>query len=309
MTLPPLILITFIFQLISPSPLLAQPNTQGLTIIPPRFELQANPGDNLSETIKLRNDTDLPVSYEVIVEDFTSSGEEGGVYLEEGESDQAFSLAQWLTPAVDEIVLQPRQEQTFRYTITVPKAAEPGGHYASVLFVTTPEVAQPGAANVATRIGALVLLRISGNVTETAKIETFSAPAYLKSGPVPLTLRVQNQGNVHVQPKGTIIITDLFGRKVDEVPLRNANVLPSAIRKTETTWDKVNLLGRYTATLVATYGQQNLPLTAATRFTVASPTAVILLVVAGLALLFFVISLFSGRSRLRQALKTFVTGK
>lgn len=292
-----------------PGLVLAQTDTKGLTVIPPRFELLANPGDSLSETIKVRNDTAAAVTYDVVIEDFASSGEEGGVALEEQSTDNSFTLAEWITPETDNLVLEPLEERTFRYSISVPEEAEPGGHYASILFTSRPETQVPGAANIASRVGSLILLRVSGNVTEQAKIETFSAPAYLKNGPVPFTLRVLNEGNVHVQPKGTIIITDLFGRKVDEVPLINANVLPGSVRKTDTPWEKTNLLGHYTATLVATYGQQNLPLTAAAKFTVASPLAVIIAVIALIALVLFILSLFSGRSRLRKALNTLATGK
>jgi len=153
----------------------------------------------------------------------------------------------------------------------------------------------------------LVLLRVSGNVSEEASIETFEAPKYSQSGPVPITLRLKNNGNVHIRPKGTIIITDLFGRKVEELPLRGANVLPDAVRKMETVWEKDNLLGHYTATLVATYGQQNLPLTAATSFTVISPLAAILLGTALLAGFIFIISLFTGRKRLKKAFKAFTS--
>src|SRR5690606_8074877 len=114
----------------------------------------------------------------------------------------------------------------------------------------------PGSAAVTTRVGTLVLLRVSGNVSEQASISTFEAPAYSQQGPVNFSLRIQNEGNVHIRPKGTIIITDMFGRKVEEIPLDGANVLPGSVRKTDSTWEKTNILGTYTATLVATYGQQ-----------------------------------------------------
>jgi hypothetical protein len=70
-----------------------------------------------------------------------------------------------------------------------------------------------------------------------------------------------------------------------------------------TTWDKKNLLGIYKATMVSTYGEQNVPLTAATRFTVASPVALALIGIGSIALLIFLLSLISGRKRLGKAFK------
>lgn len=297
-----------ISNLVFPPQIKAQaPGGKGLTIIPPKFELFANPGDTVTEKIRVRNESDAPVTYAIVTEDFASSGEEGGVTLEEPGSESGYSLATWLEPDRQDLILQPLEEATLTFNINVPRDAEPGGHYASLLF-SSGGTDVPGAANVTQRIGSLVLLRVSGNVDENATIETFEAPSYSQSGPISLTLRVLNQGNVHIRPKGTIVITDLFGRKVEELPLNGANVLPGAVRKMTTEWNKDNLLGRYTATLVATYGQQNLPLTAATKFTVMSPTAAVLLGIALIAAIIFIISLISGRGRLKKAFKALTSG-
>jgi hypothetical protein len=301
----------FIFLFLSVATVHAQAS-KAITIIPPKFELFANPGDSVTERIRVRNDSDVPTTYAILIEDFTAAGEEGQVVLEEDAQanlNTTYSLAQWLEPESQELILQPNEERTFAFTINVPRDAEPGGHYASILFQTGGNEAVPGAAAVAQRIGTLVLLRVSGNVAENASITTFEAPTYSKSGPVMLTLRMVNEGNTHIRPKGTIVITNLFGKKVDEIPLEGANVLPGATRKMDTTWNKSNIMGYYTATLVATYGQQNLPLTAATRFTVLSPTMAALVIIAAVAGILFIISLISGKSRLLKALKVIATGK
>jgi hypothetical protein len=304
-----LILNISLFLLVTPASISAQANSRAITITPPRFELFANPGETLTEKIRVRNDTSSPVTYNIFLEDFATAGEEGHVVLEEESVDTTYALSNWLTTTTNTLTLQPNEEVTFSFTITVPKNAEPGGHYASVLFSSGTESPQPGAAAVTQRVGTLVLLRVSGNVVEEAKIETFQAPSYAQSGPVNFVLRLTNQGNVHVQPKGTIIITNIFGRKVEEIPLNGANVLPAATRKMETVWDKNSIFGTFTATLVATYGQQNLPLTAATRFTVISITAAVVIGVTILATIFFIISLISGRKRLAKALKILTSGK
>ncbi len=283
--------------------------SRGITITPPKYELFANPGDQVVEQIRVRNDSTVPATYEVIIEDFSSSGEEGQVVLSEDSQVAAqYSLAQWLEPEAKDLILQPGEERAFSFTINVPRNAEPGGHYASILFQVGGQ-GGPGSTAVTQRVGALVLLRVSGNVTEKASIETFEAPKYAQNSPINFTLRLKDEGNTHINPKGTIIITNLFGSKVDELPLNGANVLPGATRKMDTEWKRPNLLGYYTATLVATYGQQNLPLTAATKFLVVSQTAAILIGVGVIALILFIISLVSGRRRLMQAMSVMVKGK
>jgi hypothetical protein len=284
----------------------AQQN-RSITVMPPKFELFANPGDIVSERLRVTNNSNFPTTYAIIVEDFSSSGEEGHVVLEEEGTDSAYSLANWIEPEATEIVLQPGEETNVNFNINVPRDAEPGGHYASILLQSSTDN-DPNVTNVSQRIGSLALLRVSGNTIEDVNVETFEAPKRSESGPVNFTLRIKNDGNVHVRPKGTIIITNFFGNKVAELPLEGANVLPGATRKMETTWDEDRLLGSYTATLVATYGVQNLPLAAATKFTVASTTSIILLLVAVIAIVIFLISLFTGRNRLKKAFSVLTKG-
>lgn len=293
---------------LSLKPALAQVG-KGFTVIPPRFELFANPGETIHEKIRIKNEFAEPATYAVIVEDFSTAGEEGHVVLEEESNDRAYSLGDWLSLSTDTLTLSPNEEVTYAYSIVVPKDAEPGGHYASILFSSGTTEPVPGAATVNQRIGSLILLRVSGNVDENAKIETFTVPSYSQFTPITFTLRVNNGGNVHIQPKGTIVITNIFGKKVDEIPLNGANVLPNATRKMETVWDKKSVVGTFTATLVATYGQQNLPLTAAARFTVISTTAAIILGVGVLGAIFFLLSLFTGRRRLGKAIRVLTSGK
>lgn len=300
--MPALLIALFLFS----SPAQAQ-NFRSITIIPPKFETFANPGDTITEKIRIKNESNFPVNYSIVIEDFSSSGEEGYVVLEEEGTDSSYSLANWIEPSVKDITLQPNEERPISFTVYIPRDAEPGGHYASILFQSGSDET-PGVANVSQRIGSLILLRVSGNVTEDAQIETFETPTYSQEGPINFTLRVKNNGNVHIRPKGTIIITNIFGQKVEEIPLNGSNVLPDAIRKMDTQWEKESMLGQYTATLVATYGQQNLPLTAAVKFTVVSATSLILIGVALIASIVFILSLISGRSRLLKALRVLTGG-
>lgn len=296
-------LLTTIFTafFVIPSSIRAQGTAQ-MTIIPPRFELFANPGDVVNETIRLRNSSDSPYNFGVLVEDFSSAGEKGQVVLEEGETDASYSLKNWIETSSQNLLVQPNDEVVLPFTITVPKDAEPGGHYASILFQLGGEPAE-GVTSVQHRVGALVLLRVSGDIVEDATIESFSAPAYSKSGPVSFDLRVKNNGTTHIRPKGSIIITNLFGKKIDEIPLNGFNVFPQAIRKMTTDWSRENIAGHFTATLVATYGQQNKPLTAATNFTVISPLTAILLIIGVMAGIIFILSLITGKNRILKALK------
>ena len=70
----------------------------------------------------------------------------------------------------------------------------------------------------------------------------------------------ENTGSVHVRPRGLITITNWRDKKVADVEFPQKNVLPGSKRKVETSWDVKWLFGKYTATVVGSYGTSNTPL-------------------------------------------------
>lgn len=307
-TLPLLLSTLFIFSLFLPVLTFAQANT--ITIIPPKFEVFGNPGDNLVEKIRIRNDSDEALTYTVYAEDFTTSGEEGHVILEEGETNESYSLAKWIELSATEIVLQPNEEKALGFNINIPRNAEPGGHYASILFQTGGDAKlEGGGATVAQRVGSLILLRVSGNVVENAVLEQFSTAKFQQRGPVEFLMRIKNDSNTHIIPQGTIIVTNLFGKKVAELAVDGRNVLPGAIRRMTTLWESDKIMGIYTATLISTFGQQKLPLTGVTKFTVIPTGVIIAIIVAIFAVVGIVVTLIFGRQKLGKILSLIFKGE
>ncbi len=287
---------------ISASLVLAQET--GLVITPPTFELSANRGDTLTNTLKVENAGDKPLEISVDKRLFVARGEEGSVELS-GEK-LTNTLAEWIQVSPVTAVIPPRSNQTFTIFIPVPDNAEPGGHFASVVFKTGGAGPNAQGASVVQEIGALILLRVAGEVKESWAIEEFSTTKELfERAPVDFVLRVSNAGNVHIKVKGSITITDVFGRVVDKFDLDQRNVLPQAIRRIETQWNKDRLFGRYVATISVAAGQK-------TELASASVTFFVLpyKLLAGIAVgaLIVMIILVKIRKRLSKALKILFRG-
>jgi hypothetical protein len=239
------------------------------TLIPPKLELSGNPGDSLSDRLRIRNEGSQPITYNAKVEDFVAVGDQGQVdFVDPAEARTNFSLAQWVTVSPETFTVPANSEQVIGFTIRIPKTAEPGGHFASINIQSAGEgVLQGNGAAVQSRLASLILLRVSGNATEKITLESFRTPSRTyQSGPIDFVFRSKNEGTVHIAPVGKITITNTFGQKVAEVPLRQANVFPGATRQVITTWDGKGLIGFYTATTVATYGQNGSALTGSTTF-------------------------------------------
>ena len=240
----------------------AQENVgSGVTISPLTFELTANPGDVINNKIKIYNPTDKIVSIRIEAEDFRAVGEEGKVVTtSESDEDTTYSLRKWIITIPVEFTLEPGKEKVVDFIIEIPENAEPGGKYGSILAGISGSVSNEGTgAAIATKTGALVLLMVSGDLSEELRVSDFSAPSFSEYGPVPFEIKFENTGTVHVRPRGFVVVTDLFGKKVTEIEFSQKNVLPGAIRKNDAMWDTKWLFGKYTATVVGNYGTGNIP--------------------------------------------------
>lgn len=259
---------------------------QAITVSPPLIEIEADKGDTINQTLKVRNETDAPVTYYLTSERFTAGGEEGApVFVGED-----IGLSTWMDFPVEAITIPGSETIEVPFTINIPDFAGPGGHYAAIFLSTIPPDKREGTSQVqiASKIGSLVLVRIAGEITEGAEIKEFKTMAdTYDSLPVDFVTRVENTGNVHVKPIGTVLVKNMFGSIAGQVAVNDAggNVLPKQIRKFETSWvknpnvtqantfwgkyrqQKENYaFGKYTAEMTLAYGTAGKLLTAETSF-------------------------------------------
>lgn len=239
-------------------------------VSPPTFELEASGGDQLANTIKLKNDTAASETYYLSAEAFKASGEEGKPEF----TTETDGIVSWISFAFSTITLQAGQTAAIPFTVNVPQFAKPGGYYAAVFATTTPPAVEGSGVGVSARIGSLVLVKVAGAVNESAKIAEFSTTKNSYSMlPVDFTTRVENNGGIHVKPYGEIIVRNMWGTEATRVRVNEAggNVLPNSIRKFTSTWGvdsgatsffqkyaqekKEKAFGKYTAELTLGYGE------------------------------------------------------
>ena len=277
---------------------------QGVGISPLTFELTANPGDVIVNQLKVYNPNESTIGIKMEVEDFTVTGEIGHVKIEPAETE-TYSIARWVTTEPETFSLGPRGQRFVTFTIRIPENAEPGGHYGSILAGTTAVVGEEflGAA-VTGRVGALVLLSVSGEVKEHLVVKEFHDTGYSEYGPIDFTMRFENTGTIHVKPKGYITIVNWLGRKVADIEIPHLNVLPDSIRKIETSWNQKWLWGgKYTATLSGSYGISNIPFSPVVITFWAFPWK------AGIGILLIIIYFVLSRKRWATAFKILMRGE
>lgn len=274
-------------------------NATSLVVSPPTFDLTANPGDTQTESIRLENITNLPLPVTTSLESFVPLGTSGAVSLTP-ESSQ-YSLVSWISLTPRSTTIAPKSSATFQFTITVPINAEPGGKFGSIVFSTGSTSQSASSIGVSQRVGALVLLRVAGSANEQAKISNFQADlSYHKiKNTISFSTLVADTGNVQVKPIGNIVITNMFGHKVANIPFDSKYVLPGASRSFTSLWHHGFIFGRYTANQTLLYGTSNKIMTATTSF-ISIPWKLIITVLVLMVVLIFI--LWKGKTRLGKAL-------
>jgi len=278
--------------------------SSALSISPLTFEININPGQSVKNIVKISNLTDGMLQIRMEAQDFTAAGEAGEVVVKE-ELSETYSMAKWISIDPETFELEPRSHQMVEFTVSAPVDAEPGGHYGTILASTIGGMA-PGGAMVVPKVGALLLTQVAGEVEELLWVKTFEVAPFFEYGPVDFSLRFENQGTVHLKPRGLISIANWRGQEIDSLALPQKNVLPNSIREIKVSWDKHWLFGKYIATLTAIYGTTNEPISATVGFWVI-PWKVLSVVLA--VILVMTIFFYRTRKRWKTALRVLAKGE
>ena len=278
-----------------------------IAISPLTFEITANPGDVITNAVRVFNPGQEPITVVMHVEDFAPSGETGQAVVEAHQTS-TYSIASWTTIENPEVTLGPGEQAVINHTIRVPFNAEPGGHYGALTAEARGGAAAGSGTAISQKVASLLLVAVAGDVKEELVISDFSGPGgiVLDASAVKFASRFENRGSVHLKPRGFVTVTDTFGRELATVALDQKNVLPQSRRLIETTWQPEGLVfGRMRAQLTAIYGSANEPVAASVDFWVI-PIKVIGPPLGGLILLLAFVLFF--RKRLKLALGVLIRG-
>ena len=204
---------------------------QATTVISPVLEISGGPGDTREGVLKLYNETDTTLGLQAVVEVF--SDQESGDPL----PDSAF--LNWISLAYTNITLEPNQIGLIPFTVEFPTTATPGGYYATVFWEQRPDSFLSGAVGIQSRVGHVLLLTVEGELSSELSLQQFQIGAgnSVTGFPIRFTTELLNTGNVHLQPTGTITITNWLGQ-VAQLRLNRQEryLLPQHSRQFELLW-------------------------------------------------------------------------
>jgi len=286
-----------------PSPISLVPlvHAESITAIPPKVELKGNPGQTLTATLKVKNDTNQTQNFDIVVEDFVVIDNQGTPVPVTANTGNRWSLKNWITsPKI--VPIDSGDTQIVNITVKIPMTALPGGHYAMITYTPNAD-AKAGdlkqTGNVITqRVGTLVYVTVNGLVNEKASITRFSSSKFIEKGPVDFSGTVESLSDVHISPKGTITISDPLNAKVGEVKVDTGYIFPETSRDFTATWNKDWGWGRYKADLNLTYGTAGI--LTATIFFWLFPIRLVIYSLIALISVLTVILVLNGRNKKHQ---------
>jgi hypothetical protein len=235
-------------------------------IEPGKIEVRVDPGQTVVRDIAVISRLSKKTNFKLTTEDFVGSQNPQTPVVLLGDDKSPYSFKNNLTPDTENFSLSLGQKITIPVTISVPKDAQPGGYYASVIVSNIPSEdfskVTAGKTKIITRLGVLFFVRVNGPVKESGALSDFRAEGpsfgFIQKGPITFQMLFKNEGSVHLVPYGSISIKNMLGSKVAQIPIDAYFALPNSLRYREVFWNKELLLGRYTAhlTLHRGYGTE-----------------------------------------------------
>jgi hypothetical protein len=277
----------------------ASVNAEGinLNVSTSLIQIKAIPPSDAKSPITLENSGEDSINIQVLLKPFHASRKENGEieYIKDNEILQAYKKIFTQIHITDNGIvtsnfeLGPKQKKNLELQFAIPKNEADSDYYFSVIFLASPQRNEGGLASQAPTqkneaetlpgnmnyqnqnfstinagIAINVLLSIGDKNRPQGAIEEFSAPAFLKSGPVDFTARIKNIGSHVITPKGIIFIKNMFGQTIGRVDIEPDNILADSTRALTNTqnassssqpttpkvsWQESFLLGPYSANL------------------------------------------------------------
>lgn len=240
-------------------------NSSALKISPLRTDVIIRPGETRNVQVNVQNVTTRPLSLEPIENDFVAGDDEGGIpdiIIDKDKFAPTHSLKRFMQP-IGKITVAPGELKTVDVQIKVPQKAQAGGYYGALRFA--PASAGGGEnVNISGSAASLILLTVPGNTIESLQLSNFDIRQDKKivsrlSNPenVDVLLRLENKGNVHVSPFGSVNVQKdgklVYSAKVNDIKPAGV-ILPDSSRKWSIPIEKLGSFGKYEISATLGYG-------------------------------------------------------
>lgn len=240
----------------------------GLQISPTRTEINAQPGEEKTFSVSVKNVTQGDVLAKSYLNDFESDGATGTPKIITDTNKRTPYTINNMLKGLEDVTLKPGETKQVNLTIKVPNDVAPGAYFGAVRYAATPkeEGPEPDSQQVAltASVAHLVFVNVPGNVTEQIKLESLkitndgnSSGIFVKA-PNKASLTVKNLGNGFSRPFGNVSIIDSSKKEVFRYEVNKTDpkgiVLPNSTRIFDDGIKNIKKPGKYKAIASVAYG-------------------------------------------------------
>ncbi|MFH1766707.1 MAG: hypothetical protein ABH826_01285, partial [Patescibacteria group bacterium] len=186
---------------------------QAVVVSPQNIDLQVEPGEKISFELVVTNDSTKTLEYEVQFYSVELGGGPGDLSF----FDLTDSIVVRALRETPEIILEAGQNQKIFYELAVTSGVNPGTKVVAAQIFEKPSEGN-GVVVASGRI-SLVFLSV-GELQELVEVVDFSSSVSRTSHlPIEFYSVFRNDGESVAQPSGIIIISNIFGKRVEALPI------------------------------------------------------------------------------------------
>jgi hypothetical protein len=221
------------------------PDSESITMSPTSRSYRVDAGKSINDKLTIVNDgakaydflvyaRPYSVSNEAYDPNFTATPTNADVYG-------------WVQFPKTKYHLESGKSTTVDFTINVPAAATPGGHY-GVIFVETQPAANeaiPASGVIRKkRVGSIIYATVNGAYKTAGEAVSAEIPFWQVQPPLHTTVTAKNTGNTDFTDSVRLTVKDVFGNvKYDAT--KDYQVLPQTTRKINLDWSSSSWFGFY----------------------------------------------------------------
>jgi hypothetical protein len=165
------------------------------------------------------------------------------------------SAAKWISFIPEKITIKPGKGANVTVVVSTPADAS-SGNYAVAWFEALPEAnANAKELRVGARLGVLVLTEVKNATKPSVNIDQLNLSAPTATQPFKAEIKLTNTGDVHLFPKGTLVIMDKNRKLVGHVGFEKQRLLPGEDREVTVKYGGDLRPGEYQIILTIDYGE------------------------------------------------------
>lgn len=193
----------------------------------------SNSKPELTTTIKIKNTTNQAETFEVFGIEFPSTQHFGSLQFLDFSQSAIKQQPNYLHFDANQFVVDPQKEREISLRISDRADLRPGGTYVAVMVRAVNKSATAQQSVLPAFASMLLIRKIDGEIRNLS-LTNFGGRKTAISIKIPDSIDVtfQNNGNVHLIPRGEIIVEDIFGRVLKQGTLNEESfyVLPDTQR-------------------------------------------------------------------------------